>query len=785
MAGWPAAPVLTGRIHDPIYVDGRKLPKIECETSLFNKPDQKPFHQPIRMRVRTHLVLLAAAVFLPLILGAAIAIKLVLDAERRAVEHGMQELARATVLAMDRELTAAVASGQALATSIPLRRGEFQSFYEQARTANAGSARNTALLRADAQQMFNTVLPYGESIREPTPDSRRRVRAVLASGRSVISDLVIGSASRRYVVAVELPVTLDDGRRVLLDQWVDARDLNALLPKEVRRSWMVTVFDREGSIIARNRDWAAHVATRPQDELHQSIRSGQAMVRTDGRDGEDMVRALARSSLSGWTASVAVPAAELDATAAHAVSLIAATLLCAVCLACLGAFLFSRRLLAATEYLGAATEGMAEGWLPPAADLRITELNKLQAVMQAVSTRLIRTDASRRRHLAEVQAARGAAEAQNRAKDEFLAMLGHELRNPLGAISSAIALIQMGIKGEQAERAHQIIARQSRHLAHLVDDLLDANRVLSGRVALAPAPLDLAGAVREVAATLHTQGITAGHAVELALAPVAVQADPTRLTQIVGNLVENAAKYTPAGGRIRIATRVVEGSAGPVGELLVQDDGKGIDAELLPRVWEVFVQGQVPSRAKGGLGIGLAVVRSLVEQQGGSVAADSAGPGRGSSFTVRLPLAQAGAGSAPLAAAPDAGEDGPLHGLRVLVVEDNADLRDMMCGLLRARGSVVSSAPDGRSAIALAAQQRPAFAFVDIDLPDISGYEVAQALAAQGGIRLVAVTGYGQADDVRRALAAGFERHLKKPVRLEELEQAVLDKGGAAVPDTR
>jgi len=614
------------------------------------------------MRVRTHLVLLAAAVFLPLILGSAIAIKLVLDAERRAVEHGMQELARAAVLAMDQELTAAVASGHALATSIPLRRGDFETFYGQARTANAGSARNTALLGTDAQQIFNTVLPLGEVIRGPTPASRQRVRAVLASEHSVISDLVIGSASRRYVVAVELPVTLDDGRRVLLDQWVDARDLNALLPKEVRRSWMVTVFDRQGSIIARNRDWASHVATRPQDELHQAIRSRQDMVRTDGRDGEDMVRALARSSLSGWTAVVAVPAAELDATAAHAVSLIAATLLCAVCLACVGALLFSRRLLAATEYLGAATEGMAEGWLPPAADLRITELNKLQAVMQAVSTRLIRTETSRRRHLAEVQAARSAAEAQNRAKDEFLAMLGHELRNPLGAISSAIALIQMGIKGEQADRAHQIIARQSRHLAHLVDDLLDANRVLSGRVALAPAPLDLAAAVQEVAATLHTQGITAEHAVELVLAPVAVQADPTRLTQIIGNLVENAAKYTPAGGHIRIATRVVEQAGAPMGELLVQDDGKGIEAELLPRVWEVFVQGQVLSRAKGGLGIGLAVVKSLVEQQGGSVAAASAGSRRGSSFTVRLPLATAAVRLASASPEPGEAGDGPLRG---------------------------------------------------------------------------------------------------------------------------
>ena len=729
------------------------------------------------MRVRTHLTLLAAAVFLPLILGSAIAIKLVLDAERHAVQRSMQELARATVLAMDQELTAAIASGRALSTSMALYRGDFDSFYGQARAANADGPRNTALLRADAQQMFNTILPYGEPIREPTAASRQRVRTVLERDRPVISDLVVGSATHRYVVSVELPVRLADGSRVLLDQWVDARHLNSLLPKEVQPSWMVTVFDRDGSIIARNRDWAAHVATQPQAELRQAIMSGQDTVTTEGRDGEQLVRVLARSALSGWTASVAVPADELDATAAHAVSLIAATLLCAVCLACLGAFLFSRRLLAATEYLGAATEGMAEGWLPPPADLRITELNKLQAVMHAVSTRLIKTETSRRRHLAEVQAARSSAEAQNRAKDEFLAMLGHELRNPLGAISSAIALIQMGVTGEQAGRAHQIIGRQSRHLAHLVDDLLDANRVLSGRVTLAPVALDLAGAVRDAAATL--QGTTAEHRVELALAPVRVQADPTRLAQIVGNLVENAAKYTPAGGQIRVSTRVAAG----MGELEVLDDGKGIDADLLPRIWDVFVQGKVLSRAQGGLGIGLAVVKSLVEQQGGSVAAESAGPQCGSRFRVRLPLAPESAATAP--ATPDDAEEGTaLRGLRVLVVEDNGDLRDMMCALLQSRGSIVLGAADGRSALALAAQQRPDLAFVDIDLPDMSGYEVAKALKIQDGIRLVAVTGYGQADDVRRALAAGFERHLKKPVRLEELERAAFETGAARRLDT-
>lgn len=716
------------------------------------------------MRVRTHLSLLAAAVFLPMIVGAGVAIKLLLDAERHAVLRGMQELARASVLAMDQELAAAIASNQVLATSARLRRGDFEGFYRQAQAANAGTRRRTAVLREDGQQLFNTVLPFGQPIAPPPAGALQRVQAVFASGRPTVSNLVIGSATRRPVIAVESPLVLDDGRRVLLDQWFRVRDLDGLLPRDLAPHWRVMVFDREGVTLVRS-DRPDAAGARAGAPLLRAMRAGTAQVELAGSDGKPIAAALARSPVSGWTAVIAVPVGELEATAAHAVSLIAATLLCAVVLALAGAILFARRLLAATEYLGAATEGMAEGWLPPPADLRIAELNSLQQVLQAVSRRLQKAEAGRRKHLAEAQAARSVAEAQNRAKDEFLAMLGHELRNPLGAISSAIALIQMGAGGTAAERAHQIIGRQSRHLAHLVDELLDANRVLSGKVVLAPVPLDLAAAVREAALTLQTQGTTAAHHVQLELEPVWVEGDPTRLQQVIGNLVENAAKYTPPGGHITVGTR----RQGDMAELVVADDGKGIEAELLPRVWDVFVQGKVSNRAKGGLGIGLAVVKSLVEQQHGAVAVDSRGAGQGSRFTVRLPLA-AGALPAPQAAPPAAAR---LDGLRVLVVEDNEDLREMMCALLAARGCEVASAADGAGAIALAGDALPQVAFVDIDLPDISGHEVARALAAQGGIRLVAVTGYGQPEDVRRALAAGFDCHLKKPVRMEDIEQAM------------
>jgi PAS domain S-box-containing protein len=361
------------------------------------------------------------------------------------------------------------------------------------------------------------------------------------------------------------------------------------------------------------------------------------------------------------------------------------------------------------------------------------------------------------------EGARAEAEAANRAKDEFLAMLGHELRNPLGAISSAAHVLGMAeTRGADTARPREIIQRQVQHLARLVDDLLDVSRVVAGKVVLRLQPVDLADAARRVAA-MHG----GRHVISVETRRVWVSADPTRLEQIITNLLANAVKYTPAGGEISLEAGI-EG-AGAV--LRVRDRGAGIRAEILPRIFDLFVQGDRSlERTGGGLGIGLTLVRRLVELHGGTVEAASPGPGRGSTFTVRLPA---------LAVAPEPGAaasaPGPAAARRVLIVEDNDDAREMLRNLLRLLGHEVHEARDGVTGVREARRIRPDVALIDIGLPGIDGYEVARRVRADvPGVRLVAVTGYGQPDDLERARAAGFDVHLVKPVDPQQLQQALL-----------
>jgi signal transduction histidine kinase/ActR/RegA family two-component response regulator len=360
---------------------------------------------------------------------------------------------------------------------------------------------------------------------------------------------------------------------------------------------------------------------------------------------------------------------------------------------------------------------------------------------------------------------RADAEAANRAKDDFLAMLGHELRNPLAAIGNAAQILdRVGPADETAARASAVIHRQVRHLAGLVDDLLDAARVSTGKIILRTTAVELGAALRRMVGTLASPR----QPMRVEAESVWVSADETRLDQIIGNLLSNALKYTPAGGEVR--ARV--GVDGAEAVLEVQDTGDGIPAALLPHVFEPFVQGErTPDRTRGGLGLGLALVKRLVEMHGGSVRAASGGPGRGSTFTVRLPRI-----ATPVAAPPAAGRPTAFTPRRVLIVEDNADAREVLRMALTLDGHEVHEAADGAGGLAAALRLRPDVVLVDVGLPGLDGYEVAQQIRANerdSRMLLVALTGYGQAEDRRRALAAGFDVHLVKPVAPERLAEVL------------
>jgi PAS domain S-box-containing protein len=352
----------------------------------------------------------------------------------------------------------------------------------------------------------------------------------------------------------------------------------------------------------------------------------------------------------------------------------------------------------------------------------------------------------------------------NRAKDEFLAMLGHELRNPLGAISSAVRLLDQFKGSNQAiGRACDVIQRQTAHLGRLVDDLLDVGRVVTGKILLERAAVDLAEVVQRTVGTFNAAGKTQAHRLSVEAVPVWIYADSVRFEQVIANLLTNALKYTPAGGSIRVTV----GPDGPHALLQVEDTGMGIAADLLPHIFDLFVQGERRlDRAQGGLGIGLTLVQRLVELHDGSIEVHSAGPEHGSRFTVRLAAIPAPPSAA--LAKPTSTTTTPR---RVLVIEDNEDSRDMLRQLLENAGHEVHDAGDGPQGVDAALRLEPDVALIDVGLPEFDGYEVARRIRAgtRRDMLLVALTGYGLAEDRERALAAGFDLHLVKPIDFDKL----------------
>jgi PAS domain S-box-containing protein len=376
--------------------------------------------------------------------------------------------------------------------------------------------------------------------------------------------------------------------------------------------------------------------------------------------------------------------------------------------------------------------------------------------------------------LTEQVAARRALERAGRAKDEFLAMLGHELRNPFGAIAAAVAVLDApGAEEGSRARALDVLRRQVGTVTRLLDDLLDVARITRGRVELRPERVDLRDVAARAVEVVRPALDARRHALSLALStyPVPVMADPTRLEQVLVNLLSNAAKYTPPGGRVALAVAADDGEA----VARVADTGAGIAPSMLPHVFDLFVQAErTIDRAEGGLGLGLTLVRALVEMHGGRVSARSDGPGAGSEFVVRLPLLGPGPASAPRPAAP--ATPSPL---RLLVVDDNVDIAEMMTEVLAGAGHSVAVAHDGFGALE-AARSRPDVVLLDLGMPGIDGLEVCRRLRAdpaQAGLTLVALSGYGQPDDRAETAAAGFDHHLVKPV-----DFAALDRILAAAP---
>ena len=411
----------------------------------------------------------------------------------------------------------------------------------------------------------------------------------------------------------------------------------------------------------------------------------------------------------------------------------------------------------------------AESYMQLQGDAQLRVIAQLQQQAAALEAETIQ-----RRHAeAELRKKMDQLTDADRRKDEFLAMLGHELRNPLAPVTTALQLMRLhSDEPLRVARARETIERQVEHMTRLIDDLLDVSRITRGKIELRHEAVVLSSLVARAVEAARPVIDERGHRLTLDLPdePVTLSGDPARLEQVLANLLNNAAKYTDVGGRIWVTRRRGGRTARAVGE----GQRRGTCAGMCEHVFDLFVQGpEIRAYARGGLGIGLTLVRRLVEMHGGTVEARSDGPGRGSEFIVRLPL-----GVVTQIAPSDRPSDAALAGLpkrRILVVDDNVDAADALAELLRDFGHDVRAVHDGPSAIEQAAIHRPDIVLLDIGMPGFDGYEVARRMRGELGLTstLVALTGYGEARHRRLSREAGFDQHVTKPVDIRKLEKVL------------
>lgn len=708
------------------------------------------------MSLRSHLLLLTLVVLLPLAVFGAGATLWAADRERAAFEEGARQRTLALLTAVDTELNGHVETLRALASSYSLQTGNLASFHRQALRllATQDNWRSIVLALPSGQRVLDTSLPFGSPL---SVMDRNGFEETLARNEPTIGNLSPQESEYRF--SVLLPVQSGEVAYVLMVIVDPTTLLGLLTAQRLPRDWVGTVLDANSRVVARTFNPEATLGKPASRSLQDVLAtSAEGWFRGSTIEGADVYASFHQSPTTGWTVAVGIPAAVVEAIRSDVIRLLAVGLAFATGLALLLAALYSRRI--STPIKALAKSAKAIGWgapVCPPIDAPVREVRDVSRALLASAHGFNEREEKLR--------------AADQAKDEFLAMLGHELRNPLGALSSATQVLNVTGSGDKdAKDAISILSRQVERMTRLVDDLLDVGGVISGKVRLQPSPLDFQRVVTQVAQNLRRASVLKGREVTVEAEPVWIDGDETRVEQIVSNVLENAGKYTPVGGKISI--RLYRQAEKAV--LEVTDTGVGISPELLPRVFDLFAQGQRSiDRNASGLGIGLTLVKRLTELHGGTVTAVSDGLDRGSLFTLTLPAIDM----------PDQGlrqPPGPLQirELRkVLLIEDNEDARRSMLTVLRHYGYRAFEAADGSEGLATADELQPDAAIIDIGLPQYDGYEVAKRLRAGPGrgpdMLLIALSGYGGVDARQKAKDAGFDEYLIKPVSPRDLAELI------------
>jgi signal transduction histidine kinase/ActR/RegA family two-component response regulator len=726
--------------------------------------------------LRSKLLLLAAVGVVPGLVLALVLGYFLIEHEKETFLETARASNRTFLTAVDAQMLGYLGTLHALAASANLDTDNLKSFQAEAQRVLATQPdwRNVLLLDTSGQQLMNLRFSYGAPLPNELQVDNPGFQQVIANRKTFIGNLNPGPVSARLGIAVRMPVIHDGNLRYVLEFILEPAALEKLMEaQEYAGTWVTALADRNGRLIAR-------LPLRPAGDrvsadfwtAIQRSRDGWYRGRTP--EGCDTYTAHKTSSLTGWSVALAIPVGEINAAAYRAfVYLFVGTLVSLLAaLAC--AFWLSRHIATPIAMLAAAARRI--GHEPKPASLtavrnepRVREVFEVASALVDAAALLQERESLRQREQQALLAA-------DKAKDEFLAMLGHELRNPLSSIVASAYVLRLSKPGAAAAlQAHEVIERQAQQMARLVEDLLDVSRLAMGKVTLHCERLDLAVLAERVLSAWSQTRRSRALRTQRDLATAWVHADQVRMEQILLNLLDNAEKFSTGDGRIYVRVSAAGGNA----VLQVRDEGQGICAEEVPHIFKLFVQGQQSlDRPHGGLGLGLTLVQRLAEMHGGAVAVFSAGRGQGALFTVRLPVAEA-PGRLP------AGEYAAtrLQGRRILLVEDDDDGRRMIEAMLMLEGHTVRAVSTGEEAVRAALDWRPDVALIDVGLPDIDGHEVARRLRAlllDNPPKLVAISGFGQPGDLHNAYEAGFDLHLTKPVApkfLHDVMSALTSKG--------
>jgi signal transduction histidine kinase len=677
---------------------------------------------------------------------------------------------RALSGAVDREVQVSIAILRGLADSPLLTDTQLHVFHAQlVAVAMRTGWLSAAVLDAQGQVRLHSARPPGTAL--PSVADRDYIQTALRTGQPTVSNLFEARVVSQPAVAVALPVLRDGvSRYVLVATLSPSRLRGVMRAQPIPPGWRFALNDGRQVAIATTDD-PDQFTGRPVSArmAKESASAAAGWFPNVLRDGEQIYAAFYRSPQTGWVTVANLPRAAVDGPMNRALAtMVGGALLVAGASVGLALWIGGRLARDIGGFRDAAV-ALRHGGAPPIPATQVDELRAAGEALRETALLLSAQAHERAELLAREQHARADADRLNAAKDEFLAMLGHELRNPLGAIAGAAAVLdRLGKPDEIATAAQAVISRQVRHLTDLVNDLLDVARVTSGKVRLSRQPLNLGALVERTLQTFTAAGHAASHQPIIRVTPVWIEADATRIEQVVINLVENAVKFTPPVGTITVSVR----RDGRDAVLEVRDTGRGISAAALPRVFELFAQADTaPDRALGGLGLGLTLVDRLVALHGGTVTAESPGVRQGATFTVRLPAIEAPSHGTEAVASPL-----PVRPRQILVIEDHEDTRESLHLLLTLDGHAVTAVPDGIQGIEYALTNRPEIVIVDLGLPAVDGFQVARRLRANADAyypRLVALTGYGQPEDRRRALEAGFDAYLVKPASPEALRATI------------